>query len=126
MKSADYFVEGYFLLTHLLETIDPLKAVFLIDEFPYVGTIICSKGFNVSVNIEVLSFIVLLVLHMPNPFFLELQHSLFELPILPLLFRFSLFLPHIKSTSFLAKTNHLISFSPATRNIIIVASADDA
>ena len=72
MQSADNFVQNYFLLTHLIEMVDALETVLFVNKFPNVRAIVGGEWLDVTVDIEVLSFVILLVFNMPDPLFLKL------------------------------------------------------
>jgi hypothetical protein len=63
MEPTNDIIKYFFLCTHHLIWI--LKAIILIDKFPYIRSIVVCKRFDISMNIEVLSFIISLILHMP-------------------------------------------------------------
>ena len=104
MQSANDIIKYFLLSAHHLIRI--LKAIILIDKFPYIRPIVIRKRFDVSMNVKVLSFIISLILHMPYP---------------PIFTIASLILPQIQ---IMKVRFYFLRVPPKLRNVLVIASAN--
>lgn len=65
MQSADEIVEDLLITAKLF--VMALEAVFAVDQLPDRDSVVIGEAFNVVVQIEVLAFVIVLVLHVPHP-----------------------------------------------------------
>lgn len=65
MEAADKVVEYLFIVAKLVEGV--LEAILFVDELPDGPSVVVGEALDVGIDVEVLSLVVGLVLHMPNP-----------------------------------------------------------
>ena len=105
MKSTDKIIQDSFFLTELLVVLP--EAIFFIDQFPDLSSIVVGIWLDVGMNIEILALIVWLILNVPDP----------SLNI------FSFWTPKI-ATFWMGK--NLVSTTPKLWDIFISATTDAA
>ena len=67
VQAADDVVEDLFFEAHLVEHVGTFETVLLVDQLPDIGAVVIGERLDVLVDIEILSSIVGLILHVPGP-----------------------------------------------------------
>ena len=65
VESTDNLVQYSFLHAHILVFV--IEAILLVDHFPNERPIVVGKRLDVTTQVKILSLIIILVLHVPNP-----------------------------------------------------------
>ena len=67
VKSTNDVVENFLFVTHLVEEVRSLEAIFLVDKLPDVGAIVVGEGLYVLVDVKIFALVVGFILNMPDP-----------------------------------------------------------
>jgi len=105
MKAWDYFIQNLLLQTHIFELVSPFEAVLLINQWPYVRSVVSWKRLYIGVHVKILTFVVFLIFNVPHPFAVVLL---------------SLFRPHV---FVFVGADNFIRFDPVLWDILFIAPA---